>query len=75
MALNTKIKPEHCAQLTGVVSQILAHPDGVWAEILIEGAEELCREIRVHNPLKNEDGSETMLKKGDRVTITIRAAL
>jgi hypothetical protein len=43
------------------------------AEIHIDGADHLYREIRVENKLKNEDGEEVKLKKGSHVELTIEA--
>jgi hypothetical protein len=43
------------------------------AEIHIEGADPLYREIRVENTLTNEAGEEVRLKKGSRVDVTIEA--
>ena len=74
MAPNTKRKREHCAQLTGVVARVLTHPDGVWAEIVIDGAGDLFREIRVRNPLQNEDGTTITLNAGDHVNLAITLA-
>jgi ABC-type phosphate transport system substrate-binding protein len=43
------------------------------AEIHIEGADPLYREIRVENTLTNDAGEEVKLKKGSRVDVTIEA--
>ena len=43
------------------------------AEIHIDGADHLYREIRVENTLKNEAGEEVKLKKGAHVEVTIVA--
>ena len=43
------------------------------AQIDIEGAEELYREIRVDNTLKDENGEEVSLKEGAPVDVTIEA--
>lgn len=43
------------------------------AEIHIDGADHLYREIRVENKLKNEAGEEVKLKKGAHVEVTIEA--
>jgi hypothetical protein len=43
------------------------------AEIHIDGADHLYREIRVENRLKNEAGEEVKLKKGAHVDVTIEA--
>ena len=37
------------------------------AQISVEGAEELCREIHVENTLVDEDGNEVGLKKAPRL--------
>ena len=43
------------------------------AQINIEGAEDLYREIRVENTLKNEKAEEVALKEGAPVDVTIEA--
>jgi hypothetical protein len=43
------------------------------AQISVEGAEELYREIRVENTLVDEDGKAVVLKKGAEVEVTIAA--
>jgi hypothetical protein len=43
------------------------------AQMAIEGAEELSREIRVDNVLKDEKGEDVALKKGAPVDVTIEA--
>jgi hypothetical protein len=43
------------------------------AEIAIEGAEDLYREIRVENTLKDEKGEEVAIKEGAQVEVTIEA--
>ena len=43
------------------------------AQIDIEGAEELYREIRVDNTLKDEKGEEVAIKEGAQVDVTIEA--
>ena len=43
------------------------------AEIVVENAEELYREIRVENTLVNEKGEEVGLKPGAPVEVTIEA--
>ncbi len=43
------------------------------AEIAVHAADELYREIRVENTLKNSDGNEVSLKKGADVEVTIEA--
>ena len=43
------------------------------AQIDIEGGEDLYREIRVNNTLKDEKGEEVALKEGAPVDVTIEA--
>ena len=43
------------------------------AQIDIEAAEHLYREIRIDNTLKDEKGEEVALKEGARVDVTIEA--
>ncbi len=43
------------------------------AQISVEGAEELYREIRVENILQDADGNQVSLKKGAEVEVTIAA--
>jgi len=62
------------AELTGTVRRIVPHVEGVWAEISLDGADEFWRDIRVRNPIRNQDGSATLLRRGNRVIITIARA-
>lgn len=43
------------------------------AQIAIEGADPLYREIRVENALNDEQGKKVKLKPGDEVDVTIEA--
>jgi hypothetical protein len=43
------------------------------AQIVVEGADHLYREIRVENLLKDADGKEVSLKPGAEVEVTIEA--
>jgi hypothetical protein len=54
--------------IPGVVSTM---PDK--AQIAIEGAEHLYKEIRVENTLQDEDGKPVCLKPGAEVEVTIEA--
>jgi hypothetical protein len=44
------------------------------AQISIEGADDLYREIRIENSLTAENGDEVRLKKGAEVNVTVNAA-
>jgi hypothetical protein len=62
--------------LPGVVEKIIppvdpAEPEK--AQIAIDGADHLYREIRVDNVLKDGEGKEVGLKKGAEVDVTIAA--
>ena len=43
------------------------------AEIAVEGADELYKEIRIENTLIDEKGREVKLKKGAKVELTVEA--
>jgi hypothetical protein len=43
------------------------------AQIAVEGAEDLYREIRIDNILQDEAGNDVNLKKGAEVEVTIAA--
>ena len=43
------------------------------AQISVEGAEPLYKEIRVENTLQDESGNEVTLKKGAKVDVKIEA--
>lgn len=62
--------------LTGTVEKIippLTSNQPEKAEIAIEGAEDLYKEIRVENTLQNASGNEVALKKGAKVDVAIEA--
>jgi hypothetical protein len=62
--------------LPGTVEKIIksSEPSGAEkAQIAIEGADELYREIRVENSLTDENGNEVRLKKGASVEVTVEA--
>ncbi len=62
--------------LPGTVEKIIKPSEPMEAEkaqIAIEGADELYREIRVENTLTDENGNEVRLKKGASVEVTVEA--
>jgi hypothetical protein len=62
--------------LPGKVEKIIppSHPsEPEKAQIGVEGADDLYREIRVENTLQNEDGEPVALKPGAHVDVTIEA--
>ena len=44
------------------------------AQIFIEGADRLYKELRIENTLTDEGGKEVHMKQGDAVEVTIEAA-
>lgn len=62
--------------LPGTVEKIIAPPrpnEPGKAQISIEGADDLYREIRIENSLTEQNGNEVSLKKGAEVQITVEA--
>lgn len=62
--------------LPGIVEKIIrpiipSEPEK--AQIALEGADHLYREIRVENRLKDADGKEVALKPGAEVDVTVEA--
>ncbi|HXT77169.1 MAG TPA: hypothetical protein VN780_12825 [Candidatus Eisenbacteria bacterium] len=62
--------------LPGTVQKIIHSPDpGIpeKAEIAVEGADDLYKEIRIENTLTDEKGNEVKLKPGAEVEVTVEA--
>ena len=62
--------------LPGTVEKIIKSPspgEAEKAQISIEGADDLYREIRIENSLTDENGDEVGLKKGAEVEVTVEA--
>jgi hypothetical protein len=62
--------------LSATVEKIIkpAHPhDTEKAQITVEGADHLYRELRIENKLKDENGNEVALKPGAEVEVTVEA--
>ena len=62
--------------LPGTVQKIIKSPhpsEPEKAEIAIEGAEHLYKEIRIENTLKDKNGNEVRLKEGAEVEVTVEA--
>jgi hypothetical protein len=62
--------------LPGTVEKLIKSPDPSEpdkAQIVVEGADELYREIRIDNALQNEKGEEVALKPGADVEVTVEA--
>ena len=62
--------------LTGRVEKIIPSPfpgEPEKAQIGVDGADELYREVRVENVLQDENGEAVKLKHGAKVEVTIEA--
>jgi len=62
--------------LTGTVEKIIPSPyegEPEKAQIAVEGADDLYKEIRVENTLLTEDGEKKKKKKGAQVEVKIEA--
>ena len=62
--------------LSGTVEKVIKSPDPNLpekAQITVEGAEDLYREIRIENVLTDENGQIVSLKPGAPVEVTIEA--
>jgi hypothetical protein len=64
------------ATLPGTVEKIIKSPDPrepEKAQITVEGADHLYKEIRIENTLQDENGVEVRLKHGAKVEVTVEA--
>src|SRR5580700_7828814 len=64
------------ATLPGTVEKIIKSPhpsEPEKAQIAVEGADELYKEIRIVNNLVDENGDEVKLKQGAKVEVTVEA--
>jgi hypothetical protein len=62
--------------LPGTVEKIIPAPhaeEPEKAQISVEGADHLYREIRIENTLKDDNGNKVKLEKGAHVEVTIEA--
>ena len=62
--------------LPGIVETIIDSPrqaDPEKAQIAIEGADDMYREIRIENTLKDKNGEEVNLKPGAQVHVIVNA--
>lgn len=70
-------KPKASATLPGKVEKVIeAHPPSGQpekAQIAVEGADDLYREIRVPNALVDDQGHKVKLKEGAEVDVKIEA--
>ena len=62
--------------LSGIVEKIVPPPHPSLpekAQICVEGADHLYKEIRIENNLKDENGQPVKLKEGAEVEVTVEA--
>ncbi|HTA23290.1 MAG TPA: hypothetical protein VK763_07125 [Terriglobales bacterium] len=62
--------------LPGTVEKIIKSPypsEPEKAQIAIEGADHLYKEIRIENTLRDENGNKVRLKQGAEVEVTVEA--
>jgi hypothetical protein len=67
---------KHSVTLLGTVEKVIKPADPnepEKAQIAVEGADDLYREIRIENTLKDENGRKVRLKKGAEVDVTVEA--
>lgn len=70
------MKKKPSAKRPGTVQKILKSPhpgEPEKAQIVVEGADQLYRELRVENTLTDEVGDEVSLKEGAQVDVVIEA--
>ena len=68
--------PKPSATLPGTVEKIIKapHPNAPEkAQITVEGADHLYKELRIENSLTDENGNEVHLKQGAKVDVTVAA--
>jgi predicted DNA-binding antitoxin AbrB/MazE fold protein len=59
--------------LPATVEKIIKKSDAEKAQVRIEGAEPLYRELRIENSLQDENGEKVHLKEGAEVQVTVTA--
>ena len=60
----------------GTVQKVIQSPDEPEkAEIEVEGADHLYREIRIENVVEDEEGRKAKLKQGEKVDVIVEADL
>jgi hypothetical protein len=70
------MKKKPSATRPGTVQKIVKSPypgEPEKAQILVEGADHLYRELRVENTLTDEKGHEVSLKEGAHVEVVVQA--
>ncbi len=80
MSKHNDSKPDNANEkptvtLAGTVQKIVNHGEPEKAEITIDAADDLYREIRIPNVLEDSEGKEVKLKQGAEVDVVIKAPL
>jgi len=68
--------PKPSTTLPGTVEKIIKPPhpsEPEKAQIAVEGADHLYKELRIENNLTDDDGNEVRLKQGAKVDVTVAA--
>jgi hypothetical protein len=76
MANKSEVTDKPNVTLAGKVEKIIETPDPrepEQAQITVEGAETLYKEIRIENTLTDNNGNEVRLKEGAEVDVTVEA--
>jgi hypothetical protein len=70
----SRMSEKPATTLPAVVEKIIKSPsEPEKAQIAVEGADHLYRELRIENTLIDENGDEVSLKPGSEVQVTIEA--
>lgn len=68
------MRKKSSATLPAVVEKVLKpHGEPEKAQIAVEGADHLYREIRIENTLTDHDGRKVRLKPGAELEVTVEA--
>jgi hypothetical protein len=75
--MSDKMSDKPSTTLPGTVEKIIKSPspsEPEKAQIAVEGADHLYRELRIENVLTDDDGKKVSLKQGAEVEVTIEAS-
>src|ERR1700722_8847994 len=76
ITMSDKMSDKPSTTLPGTVEKIIKSPspsEPEKAQIAVEGADHLYRELRIENTLTDENGKAVSLKQGAEVEVTIEA--
>ena len=72
----SRIPEQPSATMPGTVDRLIPSPGPTQpekAQIAVDGADRLYRNLRIENTLTDEHGNDVKLKKGARVDVTVTA--